>query len=341
MNVNEHEPTEQLLTQALRDEAAGVQPSPGGLQTIQQRTVRGARSQHRWVWAAGAASLATAAVVTGIVVMSNDDGGGSGATGAPIVDQPREAEVTPIFQVWFYGPQPGNPEGPGPGDPSTFAPLYVEQHIEDPTPGSPAEQAVRAFLTSGPIDPDYSTGWPSGVDVEQVTKDAGDTTIELTGTPDLASRGDLTSGQANSAVQALLRTAGASGDASFTYNGEPLDTLFGMATPIEVLPYGPSASMDSLRAPISVDLTNGQPMDNPVMIPVTGNVFEGTVNWELLDDAGAVVDDGFVTAGTMAWATVDAELGNLDPGTYTFRAFEVSVADGDENYVDTKTFVVE
>lgn len=339
MNIDDDR-TEDLLTRALHDETSGVQPSPGSLQAIQRRTGQAAPSRHRWVWAASAACLATAAVVTAVVLIADNDGG-KGATGAPVVDQPSESDPTAVYPIWFYGAQPGNPEGPGPGDPSVFAPLYVEEHIGDPAAGSLAEQAVRAFLMSGPTDPDYATGWPSGVDVQKITTDGDLATIALTGTADLEARGDLTTGQAQSAVQALLRTAGLTGEASFTYNGQPLDRLLGLsAISFEVLPYG-DETMDSLRAPVTVDLTEGQQVDNPVKIPVTGNVFEGTVNWELLDDSGAVVDEGFVTAGTMEWAQVDAELGTLEPGTYTFRAFEVNVADGDETFPDTKTFVVQ
>lgn len=337
MNDPSQERTELLLTQALRDEAGDVHGSPGSLQTIQGRTGRSASSRHRWLWVAGAASLATAAVVTGVVLVTDHDGGRTSSP--PIVDQPREGDLTAVYNVWYLGAQPGSPEGSGPGDPSVFAPLYREEHIEDPTSGSIEEQAVRTFLTSSPHDPDYTAGWPVGVDVESVTTKGGRTTIALTGTADLTSPRDLTSGEAQSAVQAMLRTAGARQEAAFTYNDQPVNLLFGIATPIEVLPYGPGAT-DSLRAPISVDLAEGQEVDNPVQIPVTGNVFEGTVNWELLDESGSVVDDGFVTAGSTEWTQVDAELGTLEPGTYSFRAFEVSAADGDADYADTKTFVV-
>jgi len=328
--------TEQLLTRALRDEAADVHASPGSLQAIRRRVAAPAPSSRRWIWTAGAAGLATAATVTGIV-LATDDGGGT--AGAPIVDQPTGGP-TASYDVWYFGAQPGNPEGPGPGDPSVFAPLYVEEHVEEATPGSTAEQAVRTFLTGTPFDPDYSTGWPSGVDVRSVSTQGDLTTFALTGTADLESRGDLTAGEAHSAIQALLRTAGATEEATFVYNGEPLSLLFGhdVSNPIEVLPDSPE---DALRAPVSVDVTDGQTMTDPVTVPVTGNVFEGTVNWQLSDQAGDLVDEGFVTAGSMEWVQVQVDLGTLEPGTYVFRAYEVSMADGDEIYEDTKTLLVE
>ena len=72
-----------------------------------------------------------------------------------------------------------------------------------------------------------------------------------------------------------------------------------------------------------------------------GNVFEGTVNWQLLDDTGAKVDDGFVTTSMGMWTQADIELGDLDPGTYTLRCLEYSPADGKPGNVDDKTFTVE
>jgi hypothetical protein len=179
------------------------------------------------------------------------------------------------------------------------------------------------------------------VEVESVRRDGAVTTIALTGTADLADARDLNAGQATSAIQAILRTAGATDQAAFTYNGDQVETLFGLpvAPTVEVVP---DTGIDAVRAPIQiVELNDGMTLDEPLTVTVSANVFEGTVNWELLDDSGTVVDDGFATAGAMEWRSVEVRLSTLDPGTYTFRAFEVSMADGDETFVDDKTFTVE
>jgi hypothetical protein len=42
-----------------------------------------------------------------------------------------------------------------------------------------------------------------------------------------------------------------------------------------------------------------------------------------------------------SWTTATVDLGQLDPGAYTFKAYEISAADGDEINVDTKTFTVD
>ena len=53
------------------------------------------------------------------------------------------------------------------------------------------------------------------------------------------------------------------------------------------------------------------------------------------------VDEGYVTTEHgCSGRTAEVDLGTLEPGTYTFKAFEVSAADGDEINVDTKTFTV-
>ncbi len=81
-------------------------------------------------------------------------------------------------------------------------------------------------------------------------------------------------------------------------------------------------------------------MTNPVTVKVSGNVFEGTVNWQLLDATGTKVDEGFVTTSMGQWTQASIDLGTLDPGTYTIRCLEFSPKDGKPGNVDDKTFTV-
>jgi hypothetical protein len=69
-------------------------------------------------------------------------------------------------------------------------------------------------------------------------------------------------------------------------------------------------------------------------------VFEGTVNWELLDDNRDVIDSGYAMAGSMEWKPFTINLGRLDRGTYTVRAFESSAEDGRPTFIVEKTFTV-
>ena len=215
--------------------------------------------------------------------------------------------------------------------------LFVETRTV-PGIGKPTDfQAVHEFLTTEPADPDYATGWPSGVEVKDIVTSGGVTTIDLRGNADLEAPGDLDKGQRIAAIQALVKTADTGAAVQFVYNAVPLSTLFGIdvSSPVQAM------SEDDSRAWISIDnITEGQTVDNPVSVDVTGNVFEGNVNWSLTDGNSTTVDEGYATTSMGSWTTASVDLGQLDPGTYTFEAYEVSMADGDEINVDSKTFTV-
>jgi hypothetical protein len=219
--------------------------------------------------------------------------------------------------------------------------LFAEPHtVEQVSP----QAAVREFLTSYPLDPDYRSGWPEGVDVNGIETAGGETTIALTGNADLAAPGDLDKQAAQTAIQGLIRTAGVSdGTVAFTYNDAALQQLLGIdvADGVQVLPEQSSSFAVTTRAAIQVTSpVEGQTMTNPVVVTGNGNVFEGNVSWQLLNDQGREIDSGFVTTAMGSWKDFRVELGELAPGTYTFRALEYSAEDGSEINVDDKTFVV-
>jgi hypothetical protein len=327
----------ELLAQALRDEAAQVETDPGALQAIQRRTAatRGDRrrpaTQRGWLLGSLGAGLAAAAVIVAIVVVAGDgdDQGGSPIAGTPS-QEPGTGEVTRVFPVTYVGPADNRWR------------LVTELHMDD-AQGQTDTAAVQEFLTGEPADPDYSTGWPTGLDVESVTRSGGQVVVSLTG-PDGALDGGQTlpADARTMAVQALLRTAGGQvGDeASLMYNGEQLSSVLGVGLPVDVAPD------DEVRAYISLPgIVDGQPYgdahDNePVTVEVSGNVFEGTVNWELYDERGDQIDDGFVTTAFMEWQSATINLGRLQPGTYTLKAFEVSMENGQHLWTDDKTFEV-
>jgi Immunoglobulin-like domain of bacterial spore germination len=222
--------------------------------------------------------------------------------------------------------------------------LFPEIHTLPSAPGSATGggseldvAAAHEFLTSTPMDNDYSSGWPSGVDVDGITKQGGVTTIALTGSADL---GDKPAPHPYSpyrelAVQALLATANVQGQANFTYNGEPLRWLF----------YEPASGArkpeQEVRAWVSITSpADGATVSSPVTVEGSANVFEANVNWQLLNAGGQIVDSGYTMAGTMEWKPFSIRLGTLQPGTYTIRAYEASPKNGKPTYVDDKTFTV-
>lgn len=359
MNVHpDSDPTSEALRQALAAEAAGVQPDPQALQAIQQRTTADSPSglsvppfkvpagAHRrshggppsWVLGTLGAAVATAAVITAVVVVGDRSGNPSRTPAAGPATTVRHSERTP----------PTDPNARA-GEVTVYyvsavtaiddtakntSKLYPERHI---TVYSTVTGAVHEFLTSTPIDSDYTSGWPPGVDVASISEAGRLTTIALTGPASLPDE-PLPFTYARPVelpVQAMLSTAGIEGSANFTYNGKPLDSIFGIATPVNALPLEETRAWVSITSPVE-----GQTVDNPVTVTGSANVFEANVNWDLLNDNGQVVDSGYATAGFMEWKPFTIDLGMLDPGTYTIRAFEASPKDGRPTFIDDKTFTV-
>ncbi len=344
MTTHDDDRTAELLAQTLHEEAAMVDPDPTGLRAIQHRTVSRSPAKRRWVVGSLGTALATAAVITAVVLVGQAGSGGH----TPMTGQPTaggvaqtgthpgvydpSADAADQFTMYYVGPQ-GSVPSPAPR-------LFAEPHTVTSVDGPADVAAVHEFLTSTPIDPDYTSGWPQGVDVSGITSANGVTTIALDGAAQLAPASSLGDHGGAVAVQALLRTAGlAPGDsARFTYNAHIVQTLLSADVSPEVSAVGD----DETRAWISVDnLVEGQTVSSPVTVQVSGNVFEGTVNWQLLDATGSKVDDGFVTTSMGTWTQAPIELGRLNPGIYTIRCLEYSAEDGKASNVDDKTFTVE
>lgn len=360
--------TAELLARALSEHAAMVDPDPGALQAIQRRTAAAparARRAVRQPWLLGAlgAGLATAAVVTAIVLVVNN-GGDSTPSAAPANQQstgPTSQQNTggSVQQVHphrgFYDPTapaadqvtvyyPGPVPDPSAGDPTQTVRLYAETHTLTDPGDDPRLAALNELLSSTPIDADYTAWLPRDVYATGISDVGPVTTVDLAGAPSLLSIGALPhpspmgfSQNEGVAIQGLLKTIGADRPVSFTYNGKPI-AMFELN---DASPSISPAADDDVRAFVSIDnIVDGQTVTNPVTVLVSGNTFEGNVVWQLRDSNGTMVDNGYVTTAQGSWKQVTIHLGTLDPGTYTFRAFEGSGQDGSAINVDDKTFTV-
>ena len=344
--------TEELLARALSEEAAGVDPRPGALQQIQRRTARPSRSRTPWLMGALGAAVATAAVITAVVVIGDTNDVAS--NGTPAATQPAtsaneqqvdengmhqgvyDPQADPSSQVTVY--YLGRASGPSP-----FR-VFGETHTVQGYDGSQLA-AVRELLTSRPIDPDYTNPWPEGLDVEAVSvaESTGVTTVALTSDVPmpLGSVYDA-SDPANFyrlGLQSMARTLGLSPgeQLALTFNGD--STGHGLER--EPLPAAVGTD-DEVRAFITIDnIVEGQTVTNPVTVKASGNTFEANLNWQLLDADGRKLDEGSTMVGSYGeWSQADIDLGTLEPGTYTFEALEYSAEDGSVANSDDKTFTV-
>lgn len=328
MSTHDHDDeTARRLTSAFNQEAETVSTDPTALQRIQRRTSGGSsRSRAPWLVGAFGAAAATAAVITAVVVIGDTN---TAPNGSPAATQPTKSATQAVEStedIYYVG------DGRY---------LYSEPHVVAVSDGKSDKAAVTEFLDSAPLDPDYARGWPDGLTVESITTEADSTTISLRGRADLAAMSQGAKPEA--AIQAMVRTAQVeNGTVSFVYNGDPVTTLFDtdVSEPIVRLP-DQLPDFTYLRAPIVVaSPVEGESVPNPVTVTISGNTFEGNVNWELIRD-GQVVDKGYVTTAFGEWRQAKARLGTLKPGAYTFATFEQSADDGHRIDQDDKTFTVE
>lgn len=306
------DPLGDLLTSALKGRADQVRTDPGALQEIRRRTARRTR---RFLTYAAAATTAAAVVVAVAVAAS---GPGRTPQAADDTTSPTAPASGRLLPVWY------------PGGDSAARRLYVERHLVDVSGDDVAVPTVREYLTRAPFDPDYLIGWPSGLDVREVSTRAGVTTVRLAGH-------SLEGPVDEAAVQALLRNAGVrpGRSARIELNGAPLPLPFGVDQPVTAAPD------DAVRAWISIDdLADGDVVEPPVTVTVSGNVFEGNVNWELLRDGGPPVRQGYVSTAMGSWESAEIHLRRLAPGRYTLVCFEVDAETGDRRNADDKTFSV-
>ena len=82
----------------------------------------------------------------------------------------------------------------------------------------------------------------------------------------------------------------------------------------------------------------GATVSSPLTVSGTGNTFEATYQWAILDAGGAVIESGFDTAtsgtGTRGTFSTDIDLGDAT-GEITLKLFESSAKDGSEINVVT------
>ena len=208
---------------------------------------------------------------------------------------------------------------------------------------NPVAEALAILSGDAANDPDYSS-LLAGTSLTAGTTD-DDMTIEVSG--DVAGRpSGMTAKDAKLAVQQVVFTVqGILQDRipiSFVTSDGDSTTLFGLSSPD-----GGFNQDENVLALVNVTEPeqDSQPGDVFTASGVA-NSFEATVPWEIRDQDGKKVLDGFTTAEGWGdhlypWqAQVDAS--SLPPGTYTFAAMTDDPSDGEGGgpTEDTKTFTL-
>lgn len=367
---------EDRLRRALHDEAAKVDPSPGGLDRILART----RRSRRWLpslpgpavlGVAAAAITAVAVVGAGFAVLRGDlvAGGGDVTATAPLTETPEPSpEPDPETPAYTAPAEPPEdtatdpvPTTPAPQPPAELAPSFtgaVPVYYVTETPAglrlarewrrveavpSAAVGAVSLLFEPAPV-PGYETLWHRGTAVRSVEVRDGAITVDLAlpaGAPPIPAE------HAGLAVQQLVYTATAAvstsgGDGSLPVrilvDGERVDELAG----VDVSAVLGRAPAPDVRLMVQLNTPyEGQRVTNPVTVAGEAAVFEANVLWEIRQN-GEVVASGYTTAGeAFRFSPFDFEI-DLPPGEYTVVVSEddASGGEGRPPMSDARTFVV-
>lgn len=193
----------------------------------------------------------------------------------------------------------------------------------DDAPGDNALQAALDRIERPPADPDYRTPWTTTSFGDVMVMD-GVIHVEI---------GDADLGDDLAVQQVVYTLQGAA--------QQQLPVRLGDAE------YEAAPQNDVLN-PVSIsDPSEGAEYDGAFIARGRANVYEGTVSWEVRDESGRTVREGFATAlGTVdrlyPWET-RVDVSGLPSGTYDFVATSTDPSGGAEQSrldTDTRTIIV-
>jgi len=344
------------LRHLLESSMAGVEPDDRLNQILQRTKVTTMSARRSWMFGAGGAALATAAVLTAVAMIGNplDNNDAEpqpeGSTTPTQTISPTQAteptEPThsvvpggPVVGVYYLGDTPQGER------------LYREFEVAIGA-SDPLNGAVFMAVNAAPFDPDYRNPWPLGTTASGSYN--GDfITVDLqsadgTGTALHDRPAGMTAETAHLAIQQLIFTAqGAVGEGrvpvQLLLDGGHSDQVLGEATSE---PLANDAPLSVLSMVSLSDPSEGLAVSGTLHVTGVASSFEANVPWQLLKGT-QVVDSRFFTAAAMSNKLEpfegDIDVSHLAPGTYVLRIQEddPSGGEGPGPMSDTRTIVVE
>jgi hypothetical protein len=198
--------------------------------------------------------------------------------------------------------------------------------------GRAALEELLAGPTAEETEAGLLTGIPEGTELLGLTIENGVATVDLSGAYDDGGGSLAMFTRLAQVVYTLTQFPTVQG-VNFELDGEPVETFSSEGIILD----HPQTREDyeDQTAAIHVETPAiGDTVMSPLVFSGTANVFEATLNYQLLDAEGEVIAEDFVTAtcGTGCRGTFEASV----PFEYegeprgTFRAFELSAKDGSE-----------
>lgn len=218
--------------------------------------------------------------------------------------------------------------------------LFAEQREVEAD--NPLDEAVALMTAGDATDPDYRTLYPGGT-FESVEFDGEKFVVTVADDGWNTRAPGMSKLDAKLAVQQLVYTLQGAEGAEVPVVVVPSGVLFG----VDASTIGAADELD-VRGFVNVlSPAEGTTVSGSFTASGEASSFEATVPWQVRDEAGETVLDGFATAegwidGLYPWET-EVDVSGLEPGTYTFVAMtdDPSGGEGPGPTEDTKTIVVE
>ncbi|MGH8838065.1 MAG: Gmad2 immunoglobulin-like domain-containing protein [Jiangellaceae bacterium] len=353
---------EQLLRQALHDEAAKVLPSPDALARIRARTARAPLWRSPLALGMAAAVATAAAVIAGGVAVLGDSAVDTTATDQPAAGSTSGSE-TPSADTTEPSPETGTPpESPtatsDPQSETATVPVYyvaetpagqrlAREFRTVPTPDGPLVAAVETMLSVPPLDPQYQTLWGSATEVRGVDVVGNVIEVDLTDSvdytgaaPDVAELATQELVYTVTAAASMTRAARGALPVRILVEGERTDQLWGE---LDISEPVPRADQLAVRQLVQInEPAEGAVVGRAVEISGEAAAFEATVGWQIFRD-GELVDDGFATARECCTFSPFSFTVELEPGSYEVVVTEddPSGGEGRPPMSDSRSFRVE
>lgn len=352
---------EERLRRLLDEAVSNVEPREA-LGSIHARTKVSPMNKKRpWLFAAGAAVVATAATIAAVTVLSDDESPVAGpdpdfaATGSATPEpsehasEPPSSTPSPAAAASSQAPAPTSSMETVPvyytGDTTRGPRLYREFHRTEVTDGDTLDAALSEAVATSPDDPDYRTDWPAGTNA-QGSFDGETITVTLGGDPEVPLRGrpgGMSAAQAQMAVEQLVYTAQAAvqerAPVQFLLFGERTDTLLGV--PVSE-PLAQGDAIDVLAQVWIIDPGEGAEVEPTFKVSGLAAAFEANVQWELMK-GDQEIRRGFTTAEECCtMAPYEFTVRNVPAGRYTLVVHDSdpSAGEGPGPWTDTKNVTV-
>jgi spore germination protein GerM len=194
-----------------------------------------------------------------------------------------------------------------------------------------AARAAVAAVIDGPNADEraaaFTTAIPTGTTLRSVTIDQRKATVDVSNTF-TAGGGSLSMRLRVAQIVYTLARLGSVDSVRFLIDGQAVEAIGGEGLIVtNVKP----TEFDDLLPPVIVEFpTPGVTVAPGFTFKGLANVFEGTVNYQLLDANGALITEGFATGAMGMWSPFDAKVtfAARPAGLLTFLVFTVSPEDG-------------